>query len=131
MKPYPDTWPKANPKRPSTLASRITEQEKIDLYQRKITTRELARRYETNEKYVSALFPGKEPIYNKKPLVEARKAFKLAVAKEVLEGKYTIRQAAKVAYVCYNTMLRCVAKAKIAYPELAEKFNKEKNNGTR
>ena len=131
MSQYPDTWPKPNPKRPKTLASRITEQQKIDLYARRITTRELARLYETNEKYVSALFPGKEPIYDKKPLAEARKAYKLAIAKEVLEGKYTIRQAADIAYVCYNTMLRFVAKAKLLHPDLAAKFNKEKNHVAR
>lgn len=129
MKLYPDTWPKANPKRPLTLASRITEQQKNDLYQRKITTRDLAKLYNTHEKYVSALFPGKEPIYDKKPLMEARKAFKLAIAKEILEGKYTITQGAEVACVCYNTMLRFVAKAKALHPQLVEKYNKRKHHG--
>lgn len=109
---YPVTWPKANPKRPDTVASRTTEQQRLDLWERRITTRELAKQLGVHEKYVSSVFPGKQPIFNKKPLIEARKALKLELGREVIKGKYSISQAAKIAFVSYNTMMRAVNKVR-------------------
>lgn len=115
---YPSFWPKADPLKPELLQSRITEQQKEDLYSRKVTTRELAKLLEVHETYLSYRFPFKLPVVDKKPLIEARKAFKLEIAVQVLKGRYSIQQAADAAYVSYNTMQRFVQKAKLAHPEL-------------
>lgn len=109
---YPATWPKANKTRPTILASRITEQQKLDLYNRVITTRDLARILNVHERYLSSCFAHKVAITDKKPLIEARKLFKLAVAEQIIAGKYTITEASKVANVSYNTMRRFLERAK-------------------
>jgi len=68
------------------------------------------------------MFSGKQEVFNKKPLVEARKAYKIEIGKLILEGKYSIVQASAVANVSYNTMQRFLQKAKLAYPELAKLY---------
>ena len=82
------------------------------MYNRRITTRDLAVLLNVHERYLSYMYPGKIAVSNKKALIEARKLFKLAIAKEVIDGKYSTAQAARVAYVSYNTMRRFVKKAK-------------------
>jgi len=109
---YPATWPKPNPKKPKELASRITEQQKQDLYERRITTRELAKLLEVHENYLSFRFPHKVPLPNVKELQKARKEFKLAIAHQVVEGRYTITEGSKAAFVSYNTMCRLVKKVR-------------------
>jgi len=121
---YPDHWRKANPKRPNALQSRITEQQKADLYSREISTRELAKVLNVHEKHLSYVFPGKEPITNKRLLIEARKEFKISVAKEILQGTLTIQGAANKCYVSYHTMLRYLQKAKNRFPELVTTYEK-------
>lgn len=113
MLPYPSSWPRPDPKRPSSLASRITEDQKLKLYNREITTRELAALLDVHENYLSYKFPTKVPIPDTKKLLQARKEYKLEVAKLVLQNKLTTRQAAEVAHTSYNTMARFVAKAKL------------------
>lgn len=103
---YPAHWPKPNRHKPATLATRITEQQKQDLYNRKVTTRELATILGVHERYLSQHYSGKVPVLDKKPLIEARKAFKLEIAKQILDGKITGRQASKIANVSYRTMVR-------------------------
>lgn len=127
MSSYPATWPKPDPKRPDCLASRMTEQDRVDLYERRITTRALAKKYGVHERHVSFMYPGKKPLVDQAKLALIRKEFKLAVAKEVLEGKYTSREASNKAHVSYNTMLRFVAKAKKLHPELAKTYEAAKH----
>lgn len=111
-KTYPQTWPKPDRERPSKLASRITELQKQALYDREITTRDLAKELGVHERYLSAVFPGKVPIVSKKPLIEARNLYKMSVAEDALAGKYTRQEAAKIANVTYKTLLRYVQKVK-------------------
>lgn len=119
---YPDTWPSADPARPEALHSRITEKEKEDLYQRRVTTRELAASLGVHEKWLSARFPGKAPIPNTKVLIQARREYKIEMGKRVLQGLHTINEAAKMVHVSWNTMYRYVKKAKTLNPELAANF---------
>lgn len=121
---YPSFWPKANPKKPEALQSRITEQQKRDLYHRQVTTRELAKILNVHEKWLSRLYCTKEPITDKRPLIEARKLFKLEIAAQVLKGDYSMQQGADKAFVSYNTMQRYVQKAKEKHPELVEVYAK-------
>ena len=123
---YPTKWPKPNPLRPNSLKTRITEQQKEDLYLRKITTRDLAKILGVAEKYLSFTFSGKEPIYkyNKRPLVEARREFRAELAKKILEGVYTTAQAADLACVSNNTMYRALHEARRNHPTLAAEFDR-------
>ena len=115
---YPEKWPLPDRKQPTLLQSRITEDQKLALYNRNISTRELASILKCHETYLSGMFPGKVPLANRKELLDTRKAYKLTVAREILLGKYSIREAAELAFTSYNTMHRCVAKAKELHPEL-------------
>ena len=112
-KGYPVHWPRPYKHKPTALASRITEQQKLDLYHRRVTTRDLAKILGVHERYMSQVFSGKIPVTDKKPLIEARKLFKLAVAEQIIAGKYTITEASKVANVSYNTMRRFLERAKV------------------
>lgn len=112
MQPYPHFWPPPDPKRPTALASRITEEQKLALYNRRITTRALAKELGVHEQYLSYKFPHKIPILSKTLLVQARKEYKLSIAKRVLANELTVKKAAVLAHVSYNTMTRFVAKAR-------------------
>lgn len=119
---YPSHWPRFDKFHPDRLQSRITEQQKCDLYERKITTRDLAKLLNVSEKHLSAHFNGKVPIPDKRVLAKARREYKLEVARQVLHGKYSVQQAADVAYVSYNTMLRFTKHAKKLHPELIQVY---------
>lgn len=115
---YPDFWPQPDKLHPEYVQSRITEEQKIALYNRQITTRELATILGVSERHLSTYFTGKCPIPDKKELTKARREYKIELAKEVLQGKYTVKQASKIAYTSYSTMLRRVKEAAKRYPEL-------------
>lgn len=121
---YPDHWPK--PKKytsetgrathPKALINRITEAEKQALYERKITTRALAAKYGVNESYVSKLFPGKvkntetlrQMQKDKRELRAVRKAFRVSLAKRVLNNELSTAEAAIQARITYREMARTV-----------------------
>lgn len=115
---YPTFWPKHDPRKPDSLQSRISEHQKQDLFNRRVTTRALAKVLGVHEKYLSYKFYTKVKVIDKKPLTDARKLYKLEIGIQVLEGKYSIQEAANVAYVSYNTMQRFVMKAKAHAPHL-------------
>lgn len=112
MENYPDHWPKPNRKKPTLIQSRVTEQQKLDLYNRRLTTRDLAKALDVHETYLSALFPGKVAIIDKKPLIEARRAYNLEMAKLAISGRYTVKEAAAIAFTTVKTMRRFVKKIK-------------------
>lgn len=142
---YPDTWPKANPQKRWSLASRITEAEKHALYNRQITARELADRYNTHEKYIAAMYPGRAKIAkpvkkSDSELVKARTEFRLDICIKILEGELTVRKASGICNCSYNTMQRWLARTKKMRPDLVpaynerlnlyrENFNKDAENG--
>lgn len=119
---YPSFWPKPNADKPDSLQTRITEKQKEDLYNRRITTRKLAEDLDVHETYLSYMFYSKAEVTDKKPLIEARKLFKLEIACQVLRGAYNIQQAADTAFVSYNTMHRAVERAKLQSPTLAAAY---------
>ena len=119
---YPSFWPKADSHKPGSLQSRITEQQKRDLFNRRITTRALAKLLGVHETYLSYKFFTKVDIVDKRPIIEVRKLYKLEIAIKVLKGEYTIQEAANVAYVSYNTMQRFLTKAKKHAPELIQGY---------
>ena len=113
--PYPSTWPKPTD-RGFTLVCRITEQQKLDLYNRRITTRALALTLNVREAYLSTIFPGKIPPIkgakkasrDKRVLILARKTFREDQARAVLAGKMSISAAASIANTSYRNMARVV-----------------------
>lgn len=121
---YPRHWPEPDPHKPYLVRSRITELQKFQLYHRLITTRQLAKDLDIAEKYLSSMFPGKVPIVDKRPLTAARKAIKLELAKDVLLGKLSLRQASEQLHVSYSTMLRIFKEAKKLNPELTDGYQK-------
>ena len=108
--PYPSFWPKPNPKKPDLLQSRVTEADKLALYNREITTRALAKKLNVHERYLSSVFPHKVPIADKRELCQARKAYRMSIAKEVIDGKHAVKEAAKICNVSTSSMLRYVRK---------------------
>lgn len=110
--PYPDFWPQPDAQHPEYLQSRITEEQKQQLYNREITTRALAKELGVTEKYLSFLFHSKRPIPDKKQLVKVRKEFQMSVAAQVVAQNLSIKKASQMAHTSYSTMLRRVRVAK-------------------
>jgi hypothetical protein len=109
-KGYPAHWPECNPARPDTVASRITDRQKKDLYERNVTTRELAKLFGVREAYLSHLFPGKGPGFKeaKKRLINTRKEYRCNYASMVIEGKISCKDAAIASRIPYRSMARAV-----------------------
>lgn len=111
---YPSSWPRPVPYKPEIVASRITEQEKHDLYERRLTTRDLALRLGVSETYLSTLFPGKiagptrVDEESRKLLMETRKEYRNSFGQRVLSGELTIRKAGVLSRTPYKTMSRVV-----------------------
>jgi transcriptional regulator with XRE-family HTH domain len=114
-KGYPDAWPRANTQRPDSVVSRITDAQKKALYERELTTRELAEKLGVREAYLSSLFPGKRPCFvkAKKMLAAARKEYRQSYAKQVILGSMSLKDAAAASRVPYRTMARIVKALKV------------------
>lgn len=108
LHPYPEDWPKPDHLRPRTLASRISEEQKVDLYNRRVTTRDLAAKLKVSEKWLSFVFPGKRPLENKQSKLKARNAFREFHARRVIAGEALISTAADAACCSYSTLRRVV-----------------------
>lgn len=114
MKLYPTTWPKPIQIKPRILQSRITEQQKLDLYNRVRTTRDLALELGVHEAYLSKMFPTKitplrrdlaEHLGKKRAI---RKIYRELWGRKVLKGLVSYAQAADIASVSERTMRRIV-----------------------
>lgn len=107
---YPNTWPRPLPFKPEAVVSRITEQQKHDLYERRTTTRDLAKALGVREDYLSSLFPGKdEPMEQaRKRLLDARKEFRASYGQRVISGELTLTKAGALSRTPYRTMARIV-----------------------
>ena len=111
---YPTSWPLPT-SRPNSVVSRITHDQKKDLYERNITTRDLAKTLKVREVYLSQLFPGKGPTLTraKKALLVTRKEYRLSYAKKVIEGLLKVDQAATAVRISYRSMARAVQTLRI------------------
>ena len=126
---YPDRWPKPSYSRPRAVASRITERQKTDLYNRRISTRDLAKILGVNESYLSSLFPTKEApdARAKKVLIGVRKEFRKVQVDKVLAGALEIGAAALICRVSYRTMARSVQQVRESI--VATILSEEAKNG--
>ena len=114
--PYPAAWPEACSRHPKSVVSRISERQKEDLYNRRITTRQLAQELNVREEYISSLFPGKIATERKGKtlLLQARKEIRKQEALRVLDEQLTITQAATNLRISYRSMARAVQAARAA-----------------
>ncbi len=112
LHPYPAHWPKPNPLRPRTLPSRISEDQKVDLYNRRITTRALAQTLNVTERWLSRTFTGKRQAENKAEKRKARQAFREFHANRHIRGEISLLQAADAACTSYSTIRRVVIELK-------------------
>ena len=110
---YPASWPKPIPSRPQALVTRISDTDKLALYERKLTTRALAAKYGVTEPWVSTLFPGKVKsltacMQSKKELAAVRKEHRLHLAALVINKTTSVLEASQTCRVSYRTMARAV-----------------------
>lgn len=103
----PPTWPKAGAGKPGSFVYKVTHDELVDLYNRRITTRALALRYGVSEKWCSSLFTGKRPLEQKSVKRLARTEMRAFYAALVLKGT-SVADAADLACCSYSTMRRIV-----------------------
>jgi len=109
--PIPQTWPGPDPtKSPAALINRVTADQLSDLYNRRITTRQLAKDLGVAEKWLSYLYHGRAPSPRKSDLRAARLGLRMMYAQQVIDGKISVSNAAKLLYCSYNTVRRAVIK---------------------
>ena len=110
LHPTPTTWPGPDPARPRKLVSRVDPGDLVDLYNRRVTTREFARKYEVSEKWVGKTFPGKRPLDDKRTRRATRDSLRALQAELVRDGLTSLKEAADKACCSYSCMRRLVLK---------------------
>lgn len=119
LQPYPSDWPKPNQRSKLTLVNRITEAQKLALFNRTVTTRDLADQLGVREAYLSTLFPGKVPpsansirgaARRRRDFLVVRRSFRAIQAQKVIAKELTVAEAADLASIGYRTMARLVRK---------------------
>ena len=114
--PYPPEWDSQGKKpgspyyRPGTFLESVSREDKLALFNRRITTRALAQKYEVAECYVSQLFPGKIKgnSRSKSVLLAARREYRKVVAAKVLKGELALQTAAAELHIHERTMRRAL-----------------------
>lgn len=120
-KPYPLDWdaqrrkPGSHYYRPGTLLETVTTEDKLALYNRRLTTRALAEKYSVKENTISALFPGKVPHESRRAsrsaktaLLATRREYRRVVAERVVKGELSLKAAAESLHVHPRTMRRAL-----------------------
>lgn len=110
LHPAPTTWPGPDPARPRKLVSRVDPNDLVDLYNRRVTTREFARKYEVSEKWVGKTYPGKRPLDDKRTRRAMRDSLRAFQAELVRDGLTSLKEAADKACCSYSCMRRSVLK---------------------
>ena len=110
LHPAPATWPGPDPARPRKLVSRVDPNDLVDLYNRRVTTRAFARKYEVSEKWVGKMYPGKRPLEDKRTRRAMRDKLRAFQATLVRDGLTSLPEAADRACCSYSCMRRLVLK---------------------
>ena len=110
LHPTPATWPGPDPARPRKLVSRVDPNDLVDLYNRRVTTRAFARKYEVSEKWVGKTYPGKRPLEDKRTRRATRDSLRAFQAELVRDGLTSLPEAADRACCSYSCMRRLVLK---------------------
>lgn len=92
------------------LRDRMTEQDKQDLFNRKQTVRDLARKYGVSENYLSHAMPDRAPKRSKGLLMQVRRMYIKQIVRETHEGKHSIFAAASLICKSERTVFRLLAK---------------------
>lgn len=98
------------------LKDRITKEQYEDLYNRRRTVRAIAKELGVTENWLSHAITErapKPPNTNPKLLRATRLLYQNQVAREVLTGKYSIREAADLAFVSERTLFRRLKALKV------------------
>ena len=88
------------------IRERIPKDLYDDLYNRRKTVREVAKILDLNENYLSHAIPERAPKRNIKLLRVTRRMFQDNLARETIEGKHSVAEAADLAHVSERTMFR-------------------------
>ena len=95
-----------------SVRDRITKEQKEALYSRKRSVTAIAAELGVTVSHLSKYCPEREPKRNARLLLVTRKLFQKTIATECLNGKYSVAEAAKLAYVSLRTMYRRVEELK-------------------
>lgn len=94
------------------IRERIPKDLYDDLYNRRKTVREVAKLLNLNENYLSHAIPERAPKRNSALLRATRELFQANLAKETIERKHRVRDAADLAHVSERTMYRRMKKVR-------------------
>ena len=98
------------------LANRITAQQKDDLHNRRIRTKDLAVILGVTANHLSKMYPDKVPglglqnLRDKRRLRQVRNEFRETLAWRVTRGEITVLRASEIAHCSCRNMYRYLAK---------------------
>lgn len=104
------------------IRDRMTKEQYEDLYNRRVTVRDMAKTLGVTENYLSHAVPERAPKRNPKLLRATRRLFQEQLAREVIEGKHTVYAGAEIAHVSERTMYRRIE-------DVRAKIEAEKRDG--
>lgn len=98
----------------ANIKDKLTEQQLFDLVNRRRKIKDIANELGVTPNYLGKVVKERAPKVDAKNLRKVRMLFQHQVAKEVCEGKRTVKEGAKVACVSERTMFRRMSKVRNA-----------------
>lgn len=97
------------------VLNRITSRQLHDLVNYRRRIKDIAKELGVTANYLGKMVKERAPKRNQRSLRKVRNLFQLQIAREVLEGKHTIKEGASIACVSERTMFRRLAKVRADY----------------
>lgn len=94
------------------VLNRMSKDQYLDIVNYRRQIKDVAKELGVTANYLGKVVTERAPKRNPKILRQVRLRFQLQVAKEILEGKLTVKEGASVACVTERTMFRRIAKVK-------------------
>ena len=99
----------------TNVKSRMTKEQYSDLVNYRRRIKDIAKELNVTANYLGKMVKERAPKRNPKVLKRVRMLFQYQIAREILEGKHTIKEGSNIACISERTMFRRLAKVRNDY----------------
>ena len=99
----------------TNVKSRMTKEQYSDLVNYRRRIKDIAKELNVTANYLGKMVKERAPKRNPKVLKRVRMLFQYQIAREILEGKHTIKEGSGIACISERTMFRRLAKVRNDY----------------